>query len=155
MHFAVRALLLFIGGILAFAISIFLGMAWELWEFKTLLNRNMFWDRMHLLSGFQVVFVASMLSMLLPTSYYGANVLSDFKYKHNGWGDNPGFGIFFATCFVTFPLMIVFLPPNYEVNPALMSRSVSILPYLALWWAHGGINVYHVHLVSKPVTDET
>ncbi len=155
MHFVVRAACLFIGGLVAVAVCVLLGMLFDLWGLLTFFEERfweMFWERMRAFPSFKVVIVATMLSMLFPTSYYGMNVLDRERYSRSGWGNAPAFEVFILTSMLIFSLIVVFQPEDEILR--IMSRKAYILPFFLLCWVHGGINAYHVHVLSRNFRDE-
>jgi hypothetical protein len=115
----------------------------------------MFGERMKAVSALQVVAVSTLLSMLLPTSYYGMNALSDRKHSRGGWGDMPAQEVFFVTSLLILPVLVVFPADDKLLRAAQISRQASLLPFFFLWWVHGGINACHVHMLARDAPDET
>lgn len=145
-----RAAVLFTSGLLAVIVPIAAGTVVDVWGWgNPEIFLKMFFVRAKALSIFQVVTIATMLSMLFPSAYYGMNILSGAEYENRGWGPDPALSIFLATSLIVLPLMLVFFPGDGELQAGGMSRDECVWPIFILWWTHGAINAIHVRAISR------
>lgn len=110
---------------------------------------DLFFDRVAASSVFQFATTATIISMLVPSAVYGANMLSRKKYDNHGWGRTPGASIFLVTSIPLWLIVFVFLPGGVQLQNTAMSFNQYVYPCVLLGGLHCGINAYHVRRVVQ------
>ena len=73
--------------------------------------------------------------------------------NRGSWRDNAAIEIFLFTSLYTIPLLLIFPPPERDIYRVLMTNSEYIAPFFVVWFAHGAINAWHVHLLIRNYND--
>ncbi len=149
MHFLLRAFLLFVLGVGAVMITVWIGIASDYFGHFGLMTTEQFWDRLKLIPVFEIVGVATLLSMLFPAAMYGINLQSnpDQPTHAVGFGSHPEFNVFMLSSLCVIPLLAVFPPDDLTRSETLFSPGQYIGCFFSLWLAHGTVNAVHVSML--------
>jgi len=107
------------------------------------------WARIAVINVLPVATVCTVGSVMLPSAYFGTNILDQLRkggsIANDCWGQNPELAVFLLTSFLAIPAFTLFGIDTVALNAAHpMTRSQAVWSALALWFSHGGINALHV-----------
>ena len=77
----------------------------------------------------------------------------DYMGMAGDLNDNAAITIFLFTSLLILPLMLIFSTPERDIHRVLMTNSGYMAPFFGVWFAHGAINAWHVHLLRRNYYD--
>jgi hypothetical protein len=137
MHWALRAFLLYAGALIGQGTMIWSAGAFDDLGFS-------FLEGIGVYPIFAVSLVSTLLSFMFPAAYWASN--------EGAWGNNAPFEVFFLTSFLILPLILAFPAPKQELQEIFMSAGEYLSPFFIVWFVHGALNGFHVHLLMRNST---
>lgn len=159
MSWKLRALLLFMAGVLSPALSVGIGLAYHRLVNGLTIRAHEFWAQMGVLEVLPAATVAMIISMMLPPAIAGSAMMScedlDDFIRSGPWGldDNDGSEIVVVwglSCFCLAPVLALAFPQDHRaMEQVFMADSVYWGAFTLTLISHAVINSVHMRKRKK------